>query len=204
MSADSFITYYKEDQSPIADQTATNIVPSILGVDTATNSIVNGYFDDGLNNWQNVNSSFYINSGQARSNPAGDSNLGVLRSSAFTINGTGQYLRFDWAGGLKYDKQIYISVKEVGTNIEVLRFVRRDNLSTKESESFDNHMLNLSSLDTAKKYYLEICDNRSGSWGISYVDAIRLVDLATWNSVTTGDRAVSVTPLETDFTYVKP
>jgi len=203
MSADSFITYYKEDLSPIADQTATNIVPSILGVDTASNTIVNGYFDDGLNNWQNVNSSFYLNSGQARSNPTGDGDLGVLRSSAFTVT-TNQYIRFDWAGGLKYDKQIYISVKEVGTNIEVLRFVRRDNLSGKESEGFDNHMLNLSSLDTTKKYYLEICDNRSGGWGISYVDAIRLVPESEWNSVTSGDRAVSITPLETDFIYVKP
>ena len=82
--------------------------------------------------------------------------------------------------------------------------MRRDNLSGKESEGFDNHMLNLSSLDTTKKYYLEICDNRSGGWGISYVDAIRLVPESEWNSVTSGDRAVSITPLETDFIYVKP
>ena len=203
LSADSFVTYYKTAPTPGTNETATNIVPSILGAGSATNAIVNGYFDSGLTGWQNPDNSWYINSGQARSNEHGDSDMGVLRSSAFTVNGTGQYLRFDWAGGQKYDKQIFVSIKEVGTNIEVLRYVRRDNLSSKESESFDNHMLDLSSLDPTKEYYLEFVDNRSGSWGISYVDAIRLVDEAEWNSVTSGDRAVSVTPLEVDFVYVK-
>jgi hypothetical protein len=204
LSADSFISFYKEAPTTTADTLAVNILPSISGTGSAANSIPNGYFDSDLTNWTNVDSSWYIDSGQARSNPSGDGNLGVLRSSAFNINGTGQYLRFDWAGGLKWDKQIYVSVKEVGTNIEVMRFVRRDNLSSKESTNFDNHMLNLSTLDTSKEYYLEFTDNRSGSWGISFIDAIRLVDESEWNSVTSGDRAVAIHdsyPLETDFVY---
>jgi hypothetical protein len=203
LSADSFDTYFETAVTPSADQLATNIVPTILNTGTASNAIVNGYFDDGLNNWDNADSSWYLNSGQARSNEHGDSDLGVLRSSAFTVNGTGQYLRFDWAGGLKYDKQIFVSIKEVDTNIEVLRYVRRDNQSGKENENFDNHMLDLSGLDTSKQYYIEFCDNRTGSWGISYVDGIRLVDETEWNSVTSDDRAVSVTPLQLDFIYVK-
>lgn len=202
LSVDSVVTYYKEAPTTSVDTLATNIVPTIQGVETASNAIVDGYFDNDFDYWTNVDGSWYVDGGKAKSNPNGDSDLGVLRSSAFTIDGTGQYLRFDWAGGMKYDKQIFISIKEVGTNIEVLRFVRRDNLSGHEGTGYDNHMLDLSGLDTTKQYYIEFADNRTGGYGISYVDHIRLVDLAEWDSVTSGDRAVSVVPLETEYIYI--
>jgi len=203
LSADSFVTYIASAPSPNSDQTATNILPSIQGIDTADNSIKNGYFNTDLSDWAVSNDTatgwYYSSSHYAKSNQGGDASLGVLRSSAFIVT-TNKYIRFDWAGGLRYDKQIFISVKEVGTNIEKIRFVRRDNLSTKESEGFDNHMLNLSSLDGAKKYYLEFADGRSGGWGISYVDAVRTVPESEWNSVTSGDRAVLISNLPLTFT----
>jgi hypothetical protein len=204
MSADSFVSYLPTAPSTNSDTLATNIVPTILNTGTADNTIKNGYFNTDMSDWSVVNSNWYYSSNHyAKSNSGGDSGLGVIRSSAFIVT-TNKYIRFDWAGGLRYDKQIYISVKEVGTNIEVLRFVRRDNLSSKESESFDNHMLNLSGLDSTKQYYLEYADNRSGGWGISYVDAVRLVPESEWNSVTSGDRAVSISGIVTNYVYVKP
>jgi hypothetical protein len=98
-----------------------------------------------------------------------------------------------------------VSVKEVDTNIEKLRFVRRLNRSTEKSETFQNHMLNLSSLSTEEKYYLEFADNKSGDWGISYVDNIRIVTETEWNSVTSDDRAVSISslPLSFDVNYAQ-
>jgi hypothetical protein len=200
LSADSFATYYASVPTTTSDTVAMNIVPAILHVDTAANVILNGSFDNQFTDWQNVNNAWGVVDGSARSNPQGDINTGLLRSSAFTVAGN-PYLRLDWAGGLKWDKQIFISVKEVGTNIEVLRFVVRANVASKEGSNFDNHMLDLSSLDVAKKYYLEFADNRTASWGVSFVDAIRFVPLSEWNSVTTGDRAVSISGITTNYTH---
>ncbi|HOJ44787.1 MAG TPA: hypothetical protein PK340_01945 [Bacilli bacterium] len=202
LSADSFVTYIASAPSPSADQTAVNILPTISGIDTADNTIKNGYFSSDFSSWDLSNDSANgwgrKDSAAKSNNSGGDGAIGILRSSAFLVT-TNKYIRFDWAGGLRYDKQIFISVKETGTNIEKLRFVRRDNLSSKESESYDNHMLNLSSLSSEKMYYLEFADGRSGGWGISYVDAIRTVPESEWNSVTSGDRAVSISNLPLSF-----
>jgi hypothetical protein len=200
LSADSFITYYASAPSPSADELAENILPAVLGVGLAVNSIPNGNFDTNYDGWQLSRAGWgYYGDHHMRSNiTGGDGAMGILRSSAFTTNGN-KYVRFDWAGGMKYDKQIFVSVKEVDTNIEVLRFVRRENLSGHEGEGFDNHMLNLSSLDTAKEYYLEFADARTGGWGISYVDSVRLVPESEWNEIVSTDRAVSISGIATAF-----
>mgnify|MGYP006945564602 CR=1 FL=1 len=204
LSADAFVTYYKTAPSTTTDTLAENIVPSINGAGSATNSIPNGDFSSGLTSWDDVQGGWYDNSGIAQSNESGDGDLGVLRSSAFTINGSNIYLEFDWGGGLKWDKQIFVSVKEVGTNIEVLRFVRRDNLSGKENTNLDNHMMDISGLDSSKEYYLEFADNRTSSWGLSIIDNVELVDQTRWDAVTSGDRGVSISGIPTNFAYVKP
>ncbi|HAQ56338.1 MAG TPA: hypothetical protein DCR44_02885 [Acholeplasmatales bacterium] len=206
LSADSFITYYASDPTPGENQTATNIIPSILGIDTATNAIVNGYFATNFDGWENVNSTWRRSSdGTAYSstNSTDSGYLGLVRSSAFSIVGN-PYIRFGWGGSIRYDKQMFISVKEVGTNIEVLRFVRRDNLSSKENVDLDNHMLNLSGLSTSKLYYLEFCDNKTSSVGYMRIDELRFVPESEWNSVTSGDRAVSISGIPTNFIYTKP
>lgn len=204
LSADSFVTYYSETLSPSADQTALNILPEVKNIASADNSIKNGSFNPDLTDWstsdvQGDKDMGWDRDGEdssARSNKRGkgDNGVGILRSSAFTL-GDNNYVKFDWAGGLKHDKQIFVSVKEVGTNIEKLRFVRRDNLSNKENENFDNHFLDLTSLNTSKKYYLEFADNRAGGWGVSYVKNVQLVNYNTPE----GDRAVSISHLPTSF-----
>lgn len=205
LSADSFVTYYKTaPATPSEDQTATNILPEVLNIDTADNSIKNGGFNPDLTAWNDSavqgdkdmgwNRDGGDSSARSDKNGKGDGGIGILRSSAFTL-GDNNYVKFDWAGGLKYDKQIFVSVKEVGTNIEKLRFVRRDNLSNKEGTNFDNHLLDLSTLDNTKKYYLEFADNRAGGWGISYIKNVQLVNYYTPD----GDRAVAISHLPTTF-----
>lgn len=194
LSADSFVTYYavENEPTPGEDDLAVNILPTIQGIDTASNAIVNGYFTDNADGWTISGAGWGRADSAMKSNVVGgDGGTGILRSSAFTVS-TDKYVRFDWAGGLKNDKRIYVSIKEVSTNTEVLRYVRRDDLSSKESTSYDNHMLNLSSLSASKKYYLEFADNITGGWGISYVDSIRIVSKTEWDSVTSGDRAVLI------------
>lgn len=198
LSADSFVTYYASAPTPGANQTATNIVPAVLGIDTADNTIKNGDFASNLDNWTVVNNTtngWYRNSdGRARSNQSGDGDMGVIRSSAFTVT-TNKYIKFDWAGGLKNDKQIFVSIKEVGTNIEKLRFVRRDNLSNKENENNDNHICDLTSLSSSVKYYAEFADARSGGWGISYIDNVRTSS----NNTPAGDFAVLISGMPMTF-----
>lgn len=203
LSADSFRTYWEEAPVPGTGETAENILPVIQGIATATNAIVNGGFDTNLDGWTDVSGIFQISDGRLRSDLHGDADTGVLRSSAFTVNGN-KYLRLDWNGGLKYDKQIFISVKEVGTNIEVLRFVRRENLSTYAGDGWDNALLDLSSLDSSKLYYLEIADNTASSWGLTMIHNVRFITETEYLSITSGDRAVSVAGLATDYPYTLP
>lgn len=204
LSADSFVTYYAQAPATTEDTLAVNILPAILGVDIADNSIKNGGLTENLEQWQDVNNVFKIDKCARSDNNGGDASTGVLRSSAFSVNGDNKYVRFGWAGGLAYDKQVFVSVKEVGTNIEVLRYVRRDNLSSKKGGSFDNHMLDLSGLDDTKLYYLEFADNTTGGWGLTMIKEVRLVGESEWNSVVSTDRAVSISGLETTFSYVNP
>lgn len=205
LSADSFVTYYSvaSEPSPSADQTATNILPTVEGVAGATNAIVNGTFDTDLTGWT-TSGDYKLGWGRkdnaVKSNYAnGDGGMGILRSSAFVVT-TNKYIKLNWAGGLKHDKQIFISVKETGTNIEKLRYVRRSNLDGTESESYHNHLLDLTSLSDSKVYYLELADARTGGWGISYIDSITITTQTEWDGTDASNRAVSIFDLPLSFT----
>ncbi|OQA78468.1 MAG: hypothetical protein BWY30_00663 [Tenericutes bacterium ADurb.Bin239] len=207
LSADSFVTYIESAPLPSADQTAINILPTVLNIGTADNSIKNGYFATGdLTHWNTSATQGwgYVYDGGA-SHPddkhlaysdqtGGDSAIGILRSSAFIVTDN-KYVRYDWAGGMKYEKEIFVSVKETGTNIEKLRFVRRDNLKNHEGTGFDNHILDLSSLDSTKTYYLEFADNRAGGYGISRIKKVRFSN----DFNPDYDRAVAISGLPTSF-----
>lgn len=210
LSADSFETYYPGDLEDVEAGFVTakmipavNILPEVLGIDTADNSIKNGEFDTNYDHWiisTEGKGWGWHDSKSMRSNVnGGDGGIGILRSSAFTIT-PNKYFKFDWGGGLKHDKQIFVSIKEVATNIEVLRYVRRDNLSNQEGHNLDNHICSLSSLDNSKKYYAEFADNRASGWGVSYVDKVRLSN----NGDPSGDRAVQILkPTKPTFDFTK-
>jgi hypothetical protein len=189
LSADSFITHYADipviPEIPNTQEAidgnwtfmATNIVPEILGVSTASRSIPNGNFVSGLDNWQNVDGAWKIQESplRARSDFAGDGSIGVLRSSAFIVGTSDKYLGFRWSGGLVYDKQIFVSVKEVGTNNEILRFVRRTDDSGYTGDAMKTHYLDLSSLHPTMKYYLEFADNTTAGWGLAFIDSCAFI-----------------------------
>lgn len=198
LSADSFETYLLGDpvdvELALEDEKfipAVNILPEVLGIDTADNDIKNGKFDTNYDHWTISGDGWgWSGNKYMRSNYVnGDGGMGILRSSAFDITNK-KYLKFDWKGGLAHDKQIFVSIKEVGTNLEVLRYVRRENNNRNQDNDFDNHICSTTKLNDTKLYYAEFADARTGSWGVSIVDNVRLSDSGSPD----GDRAVQVLP----------
>jgi hypothetical protein len=194
LSADSFFTYYsaapEEGSGKLrnSDTLAENIVPVIEGIGSATNQVPDGNpFISGLTSWTGYtrDGSFgFSTSGgdHARSDGSGgDGVTGVLRSSAFSINGDNKHLVFDFAGGRSHDKQIFITIREVGTNVEVMRLVRNPDRA-QETNDFSNHTADLSGLSSDKLYYIEISDNRTGGWGIIRIRNLRLQTTAGSNA----------------------
>ncbi len=210
LSADSFFTYYAEVPSTTGDTLAENIVPTLANSENAaTNEILgsNDFTSDNLTNyWTMDGTGWGFDDGDkaVKSNKVnGDGGYGILRSAAFTISGN-PCVQFDWGGGLKHDKQIFVSVKEVGTNIEVKRFVVRSDKSNKEDNDYSKHIFDLSDLSAEKTYYLEFADNRESSWGVSYVRKVVLISASDYSSQDTKYRATSISGIVTDYTYADP
>ncbi|MFA5005884.1 MAG: metallophosphoesterase family protein [Candidatus Izemoplasmatales bacterium] len=174
LSCDAVDTYLPVAPVVTADTTATNVLPVIAGAGTATNAIANGALTANLDGWGNPDGVFTIANGGAISSVGGNSAVGALRSPAFTI-GVNRYLRYQFAGAVQRDKQVFVLVKEVGTNLEVLRLVRREDLAAaSDSGDFKDHWYDLGGLDPAKEYYLEVVDNRDGDWGVALIRNVSL------------------------------
>ncbi len=176
LAFDSFNSYYVNEPVFDTHQEAINILPNIANTGLGLTTIANGSLSTNLDGWENPQAVFTISNGGAISSVGGNGALGVLRSSAFTISGDEVYLTFDFAGAIKADKQVFILVKEVGTNLEVLRLTRRADLGNyPDSGDFHYHWYDLSSLSRDKEYYLEIVDNKNGDWGVALVRNFALV-----------------------------
>jgi hypothetical protein len=176
LSFDSFITYHERTPTYESYEVAINIIPSITNAGSGFDYIQNGELSSTFDGWENPNGAFQISNGGAISSIGGNETLGVLRSSAFIVTDNNNYLQFDFAGAIASDKQVFILVKEVGTNMEVLRLTRRDDLSGRsDSGNFEHHWYDLSSLSTEKEYYIEIVDNKDGDWGVALVKNFALV-----------------------------
>jgi len=185
LSADAFVTYYATAPSPGTDDLATNIVPSILHVGNGGQTYLT-QLNGSLSEWTNVDNIWKTDSGYCRSDNGGDAALGSLRSSAFTITPTYDHIRMGWGGRLMADKQIFISVKEVGSNIEMLRILRRADKSSYSDGARQNAMIDLTFLNgTGKEYYLEISDNTTDGWGLNTADSVRFITDSDWSAVVT-------------------
>ena len=211
LSADSFFTYYPDKLTPSDAQTAENILPSISNIGSSTNEIVGGnpFASETFSSWT-VDGGWGRSGEEARSSVnGGDDAVGVLRSPAFNVGGDNPktYIRFDWAGYLKADKQVFVSIKEVGTNIEVMRFVRREADSGTQSGDWKMHFLDVSGLDPDKEYYLEFADNITkknyGDWAVAYVKSLRFTTSSD-SDLKDSRKAVSISGIVTDYTYVNP
>ncbi|MDD3957890.1 MAG: hypothetical protein PHO96_03305, partial [Candidatus Izemoplasmatales bacterium] len=174
LALDSLYTYYEVAPETHSDTLAINILPQIARMDDPTHDMIEGNLTSSLGNWENPQGIFQIGNGGTISSVGGNSAMGVLRSPAFTIENH-PFLKYDFAGAIAKDKQVFVLVKEVGTNLEVLRLVRRDDLASQgDSGDFKSHWTDLSVLDPEKAYYLEVVDNRDGDWGVALIRNVRL------------------------------
>ncbi len=201
LSVDSLVTYYPSAPTPGSNQTATNILPSIPDLGASTYTVSNDLTAN-VTNWADPYGIFQWST-RARTNlSCGNACLGVVRSSKIIYDDTYDYLKWNWEGNIQQDKQLFVSIKEVGTNIEVLRLVRRDNLSSKSGEGADAHWFDCTPyLVIGKEYYVEFSDNTTSDWGIFSVHDVRF---SSNHSVTGTDVAVRITGIPTNFIYVTP
>jgi len=192
LSADSFVTYHAVAPTPTADQVAIDIKPVISGVGTATNAITSNFATD-LGAWEDPQGILQWQDARARTNKTtGDAAYGAIRSPAFNINGPNTYFSWEWEGNIQLDKQLFASIKEVGTNTEVLRLTRRENLSTKNGGGLDKHWYDLSGLDVGKEYYAEFVDNTQSAWGLISIRNVYLLPSNDSRVSVSGDQAVNV------------
>jgi acid phosphatase type 7 len=160
-----------------SQQLAQNITPQISQTGSAPNSFTNGSMTSNLDQWENPNNVFQIANGGAISSVGGNAALGVLRSPAFSLAGGNKILKYDFAGAIQRDKQVFVSIKETMTHQEVLRLVRRNDLaSSADSGEFKTHWYDLSGLPIDKEYYLEVVDNRNGDWGVAMIRNVVLTN----------------------------
>ncbi len=192
LSFDSFETYYETVPAMTPNQRAIDIKPNIYGIAEAPNHIVSP-LTTSITNWEDPQQIFNFTDGRARTNRIkGDADLGVVRSPAFKVDHSSRnVLVWEWEGALRLDKQIFISIKEAMTNLEILRLTRRDNLATKESGGMDKHWYSLEQLNPEKQYYLELVDNANSSWGLISVRNFELVTSDDVRLQVTTDEAVN-------------
>ena len=55
-----------------------------------------------------------------------------------------------------------------------------------------------------KEYYIELSDNYTGGWGLIRADGFTIITVEEANKITSGDRAVSIGGIVTNYTYVLP
>jgi len=192
LAADSFITYYPSAPSTTSDTLAQDIKPHVAIPETLPNGIAND-LTTGIAGWEDPQGILQWSDSRARTNKTtGDAALGVIRSPAFRIDPLANHLiTWEWEGSLASDKQLFMLVKEAGTNQEVLRLTRRENLATKIGGGLDKHFYDLAELDPEKGYYLEFVDNSKSGWGLISVRNVALVNASDSRVQVPTDQAVN-------------
>ncbi|OQC10417.1 MAG: hypothetical protein BWX74_00628 [Tenericutes bacterium ADurb.Bin087] len=171
---DALNTYY-ETEPPLETSEAINEIP-IFPLNYAPNQLPNGDFTQGLDMWQvspnlgwQDTSAFHVEDGILKSNVNGDVGRGLIRSSLFTIDGSGYAsLKLGAAKGARFDKDTYVSVRLHGSNKEIFRFANEKHDGTNMIEYF----IDLSNY-IGKKAYFEVVDNATNSWDVIFVSDIK-------------------------------
>ena len=171
--ADDYILFDELEtlwESEPAGETAVDILPQFS--DLPTNQLYNGDFSHGLNGYtafdfseQTAQNVFLTEGNILKSNLEGDGSVGLLRSSLFTLEGSGVIsIELGAAQGEKHDKTTYVSVKEYKTNRELFRFANEKS----NGNEMVKYYLDLSAY-LQKTCYIEIVDNADGAWDVIYV-----------------------------------
>ena len=193
ITADSFITYYREEASiPERANLAVDIASkTVLGKDNPY-QVLNGDFETGdLTGWilektsgeteigyvsikdvfWNNQSKLYNKDGRFLFTGIEDGNgpmeaaHGTLTSSKFIIGGCG-YITFKLGGG--YNQNCYIEIVDATTNVAIARY-HNDNADHNEGRMF-SFKADLTAF-MGKEVYIRVVDNASEAWGCLAVDS---------------------------------
>jgi fructan beta-fructosidase len=172
LTFDSFITYHSSVPTQESLVPALDIKPTIEYTLNPINTLRNGDFSSGLTNWTVIgeNLTFRVDNGILKSNLNGDISKGLIRSSAFILDAQGSgWISFEIgaAQGTRFDKDTYISIREVGTNIEIARYANQNSDGT-------NMIIYFADLSPYKGrvLYIEVVDNAVSAWDTIFVDNI--------------------------------
>jgi len=167
LTIDEIETYYETE--PVDGILAEDIKP-VFNQPYFTNQVANGDFSQGLQNWTMVgeNQGFIVDAGVLKSNEAGDASMGMIRSTLFRVMGSGIIsIELGAAQGARFDKDTFVSIKELGTNRELIRFANRNH----DGIFMVPYFVDLSDYINTVCYF-EIVDNATGSYDTIFVDNI--------------------------------
>ena len=171
---DDFITYYAEE--PTGEfLVAEDIKPLFVSAEATPSFIENADFSNGLTGWQTTGEKACFREGHISggkfSNKSDYGAVGVLRSSPFTVSGTGV---ISYRLGMTDDpSETYLSVKKCGTNEEVFR-THSDRWKIEHRESTHLYYADLSAYK-GEAVYLEFVDNSREQWGAFSIESIDTV-----------------------------
>lgn len=171
---DNFITYYQNRPNLAGYTKASDVKPLFPDYAGTPTSLYNGDFSLGLDGYtvigeEGVFKASHINASRRLSNRADETKIGVLRSSAFKV--TNQLLASLRVGATKHRDVTYVSLKEVGTNIEVFRFFS-DRWKDADEEATHLYYLDLTPYQH-KALYFEFVDNSRGDWGLITLEQMK-------------------------------
>ncbi|MDP2425817.1 MAG: hypothetical protein U1C51_06095 [Candidatus Izemoplasmatales bacterium] len=167
MTFDHLVTYH--ETMPSQGINAINIVPTFEFV-YVPNQLANGNFIVGLQHytissapgWKSSiqpRDCFYVENQILKSDLEGTESRGLIRSSLFRVDGSG-IISFQIAhgNGSRFDKDTFISIRQLGTNREVFRFASRN----ANGSTFVLYYVDLSNY-LNEFLYIEIVDNGTQS-----------------------------------------
>ena len=175
LTFDDVKTYH--EAMPTHGVEAVDIKPVLDEAHAAENALYNGDFSKGMEGWTQEGSAFIPFGGTLASiNFGGNLNdvnrcsgaTSVIRSAVFTLkNG---FISFSMAYGNaeKGDKNLYVSVREAGTNTEIARFFN----TNANGGNFVNYYADLSE-HTGKRLYFKIVDNGTSNGSVLSLSSIQ-------------------------------
>lgn len=178
LTMDSFVTYYEDKPDTVAYYEAKDIKPIFPNKTVTPNALYNGDFKYNLNGWSVIGEDGcfkdeHINSNNRLSNRPDEDKVGVLRSGSFKVGG--QNIMSFRLGATKHPEMTYLTIKEVGTNKEVIRTYSN---RWKSSDEEKTHLYFVDLQDYKDKcLYIEVVDNSRGDWGL-----VTLEDIITFYS----------------------